>query len=282
MPSPCPSVDYLLVGHVTRDLQPDGGMRLGGTVSYAGRTAAALGRSVGIVTSVGPAADLSPLEARATIVSRPAPQTTTFENVYTEEGQRSQFAYTVARPLSVEVLPAAWQNAPLVHIGPIMDECDPALVEHFAGRAFVGLTPQGWMRTRDSAGRVHSQRWEAAERLLPLASAVVLSLEDVGGDWEVIQAYARQTAILVVTRGWLGGALFLDGVAQTFPAFAAEEIDATGAGDIFAAAFFVALTREMLPQKAVVFAACIAADSVRREGLASAPGPSAIVACSAR
>jgi hypothetical protein len=194
-------------------------MRLGGTVSYAGRTAAALGRSVGIVTSAGPEVDLSPLEACATMIRHPAPQTTAFENVYTEEGDRSQFAYALAHPLGVADLPAAWQDVPLVHIGPIMDECNPALVEHFAGRAFVGLTPQGWMRTRDSEGRVRSQRWATAERLLPLASAVVLSLEDVGGDWEVIQAYARQTAILVVTRGWLGGTLFLEGVAQTFPAF---------------------------------------------------------------
>ncbi|NBD35834.1 MAG: hypothetical protein GVY30_07530 [Chloroflexi bacterium] len=60
----------------------------------------------------------------------------------------------------------------------------------------------------------------------------------------------------------------------------AEEINATGAGDIFAAAFFVALTREMLSQEAVAFAACIAADSVRREGLTSAPSPSVIAACS--
>ena len=282
MPSPCPAVDYLLVGHVTHDLQPDGGMRLGGTVAYAGRTAAALGREVGIVTSVGPAADLSPLEACATIVSRPAPQTTTFENVYTEEGERIQFSYAVARSLGVADLPAAWPRVPVVHIGPIMDECDPGLVEHFAGRAFVGLTPQGWMRTRDSAGQVHSKRWVTAERLLPLASAVVLSLEDVGGDWAVIQSFARQIAVLVVTRGWLGGVLFLEGVAHTFPAFEVEEVNSTGAGDIFAAAFFVALTREIAPREAVTFAACVAADSVRREGLASAPGSAAIAACAAQ
>lgn len=282
MPSPCSSVDYLLVGHVTHDLQPDGGMRLGGTVAYAGCTAAALGRAVGILTSTGPEADLSSLEASTTIVCRPAPQTTTFENVYTEDGERTQFAYTVARSLGVKDLPTAWQDVPVVHIGPIMDECDPALIEYFAGRAFVGLTPQGWMRARDSSERVCSQQWATAERLLPLASAVVLSLEDVGGDWAVIQSFARQTAILVVTRGWLGGTLFLDGVAQAFPAFETDEVNATGAGDIFAAAFFVALTREMSPQEAVTFAACIAADSVRRAGLASAPGPGAIAACSSR
>ncbi|MFP4395674.1 MAG: PfkB family carbohydrate kinase [Anaerolineales bacterium] len=257
-------------------------MRLGGTVAYAGCTAAALGREVGIVTSVGPAAALSPLEMCATIVSRPAPQTTTFENVYTEDGERRQFAYALAHPLGVADLPAAWQRVPVAHIGPIMDECDPGLVEHFAGRAFVGLTPQGWMRARDSAGRVHSKRWETAERLLPLASAVVLSLEDVGGDWAVIQSFARQTAILVITRGWLGGVLFLNGVAHTFPAFEAEEVNATGAGDIFATAFFVALTRELPPLEAVTFAACVAADSVRREGLDSAPGPGTIAACTAQ
>ncbi len=39
------SVDYLLIGHLTQDLQDDGSFRLGGTVSYAGLTAHALGRT---------------------------------------------------------------------------------------------------------------------------------------------------------------------------------------------------------------------------------------------
>ncbi len=43
-------VDYLVIGHIARDLTPSG-PRLGGTVAYSGLTARALGLRVGIVTS---------------------------------------------------------------------------------------------------------------------------------------------------------------------------------------------------------------------------------------
>lgn len=43
-------VDYLLLGHITLDLSPDG-PQLGGTVAYAARTAQAMGLRVGVVTS---------------------------------------------------------------------------------------------------------------------------------------------------------------------------------------------------------------------------------------
>jgi hypothetical protein len=52
-------IDYLVVGHITQDLLDDGTYRLGGTVSYSGLTANALGRRVGILTSCAPELDLS-------------------------------------------------------------------------------------------------------------------------------------------------------------------------------------------------------------------------------
>ena len=46
-------IGYLVIGHVTQNLQP------AGTASFAGSMALALGLRVGIVTSAGPEADLS-------------------------------------------------------------------------------------------------------------------------------------------------------------------------------------------------------------------------------
>ena len=43
-------IDYLLIGHMTADLTPNG-RTVGGTVSYAIRTAHAFGLRVGLVTS---------------------------------------------------------------------------------------------------------------------------------------------------------------------------------------------------------------------------------------
>ena len=43
--------DYLLIGHMTRDLLPDGGCAPGGTALYAALTAHRVGRRVGVVSA---------------------------------------------------------------------------------------------------------------------------------------------------------------------------------------------------------------------------------------
>ncbi len=271
-------IDYLVLGHVTHDIQPDGGRVLGGTASYAALTAAALGRAVGMVTSTSADADLSTFDDIVSLVRYIAPETTTFQNVYVD-GRREQFVYSFARPLTPAQVPQMWSNSPIVHIGPILRECDPSLADHFVGRAFVGVTPQGWMRASDAQGRVSPQSWAEANHILPLASAVVLSVDDIGGDWELAVQFAQKTSVLVVTCGWDGGTIFLDGEATTFPATPVTEVDPTGAGDIFATAFFIAMASGVRPVAATQFAACLAAYSVARIGLASTPRPEEVAAC---
>ena len=278
MDHPLAPVDYLVVGHVTLDIQPGGARVLGGTASYASLTAAALGRTVGIVTSAGADANLTPLDTLATLVRRPATTTTTFENVYVN-GHREQYVYTPAALLTPDAIPHPWLTTPIVHLGPIWHECDPGLADYFAGKAFVGITPQGWMRNSDPHGRIFPIAWAEAGHLLPLASAVVLSIEDIGGNWDLAMQFAQQTRLLVVTCGWDGGTLFLDGQTTTFPAVPLTQVDPTGAGDIFATAFFIAMASGAQPLAATSFAACLAARSVTRVGLASTPQPDEVAAC---
>ncbi len=272
------AIDYLVIGHVTHDKLSGDRYAVGGTASYAALTAAALGCQVGIVTSAGPAFDPSFLPPNMQIVIRPASATTTFENQYVD-GHRQQFRYRIALPLTAEVVPALWQRTPLVHVGPLTDACSPTLVEHFAPHVFVGVTPQGWMRRVDEEGRVRPTAWASAKRLLPLASAVVLSIEDVGGNWETVYDYAARTRMLVVTHGWKGCHLFIEGERAYVPAPQVDEVDPTGAGDIFATAFFFAMHRGAAPEQAARFATCIAAPSVTRRGLLAVPTAEDVAAC---
>ena len=53
-------IDYLMIGHITRDETPDG-PRLGGTATFSSLMAKALGLRVGIVTSWGADLPLGPL-----------------------------------------------------------------------------------------------------------------------------------------------------------------------------------------------------------------------------
>jgi sugar/nucleoside kinase (ribokinase family) len=268
-------VDYLVVGHVTRDVQ-EGAFSVGGTASYAARTARALGKRVGIVTRAAPGFALPPALDGILVYRVPARVTTTLEN-FSVGGRRRQRARAVAAPLTPALMPADWV-ASIVHVGPVARECHPALVEAF-GDAFVGVTPQGWLRRWDEKGWMTVGAWERAEAVLARADAVVLSEEDVGGDAALIATYAAQTRVLAVTRGARGCTVHAAGCVRDFPAPPTVVVDTTGAGDIFAAAFFVSLHREGDPWRAASFANCIAARSVSREGLEGAPLPEEIERC---
>nr|HID14023.1 ribokinase [Anaerolineae bacterium] len=268
-------LDYLVIGHVTRDLV-DGAFTIGGTVSYAARTARALGCRVGAVTSASPDLDLSGVLDGVVIARFSAATTTTFKNIYTADG-RCQMLHGVAERLVPAMVPPNWR-ATIVHLGPVARECDPALVTAF-GDAFVGVTPQGWMRRWDPAGHVSPCQWEGAGVLLARADAVVLSEEDVGGDEALVARYAAQTRLLVVTQAAAGCTVYTAGQARRFPAPTVHEVDPTGAGDIFAAAFFVWLQRTGDPWTAARFANCVAARSVTRVGLSGTPSPEEIARC---
>ncbi len=268
-------LDYLVIGHVTRDLV-DGASMIGGTASYAARTARALGCRVGVITSASPDLNLNGVLDGMTITRFPAATTTTFKNIYSAGGRR-QMLHGIAETLTPAMVPPDWR-AKIVHLGPVARECDPALVNAF-GNVFVGLTPQGWMRRWDQAGRVSSCQWENAEPLLARADAVVLSEEDVGGDEALVLRYAAQTRLLVVTQAAMGCTVHVAGQSRHFSAPAVTEVDPTGVGDIFAAAFFVRLQQDGDPWTAACFANCVAAHSVTRVGLSGTPGPEEVARC---
>lgn len=272
------SVDYLIIGHASKDLTPQG-PSLGGTVAYAGLTAHALGLRVGVVTSAAPDLDFAPLRDLE-VHCIPAPASTSFENVYTPEG-RVQTINGQASPLGPSAVPRAWMDAPIVHLAPIACEIEPALVQAFPG-ALLGMTPQGWMRRWDGAGRVHLTSWEATRELLPAAGAVVLSIEDLQGELHAAQAMSELCRVLAVTEGPRGARVRAHGGWRSVPAPEAQELDPTGAGDVFAAVFFSELFRGSDPWQAADYANRVAAGSVTRRGLASAPSPAEAAAALSR
>ena len=260
-------VDYLVIGHVAHDLTPTG-PRLGGTVAYSALTAKALGLRVGVVTASGRETSLEALND-IQVVSIESPQSTTFENIYTEQG-RVQYLRAQAVRLDLNDIPEIWRNAAIIHLGPIANEIDSVLPPFFTP-SFLGITPQGWMRQRDHDGHVSRKSWTDAETVLQKANAVVISREDVNGDDELIEHMAHLTRILAVTEADAGCVLHWNGDRRRFRAPEVQEVDATGAGDIFAAAFFVRLYKTRDPWEAARFATLIASHSVTRVGLEGIP-----------
>ena len=191
---------------------------------------------------------------------------------------RQQHIGAHAALLRPEDVPLEWRGAPIVHIGPIAQEVDPSAVDAFPG-SLLGITPQGWMRAWDAQGIVRPTVWDPPDALLARADAVVLSREDVGDDMGLVERYAERTGLLVLTAGWKGATVYHRGRVRSIPAPSIAEVDPTGAGDIFAAALFVALHITGDPYRAAAFANCVAAHSVERSGMRSIPTADEVDRC---
>lgn len=269
-PSLLPMIpNYLMLGHFTRDLLPDGSTTPGGTALYAALTAHRLGRRVGVVSAPAPLPAHWPSEIQ--LAARAELDSPIFENRYTPAG-REQILHAASRPLTIEDVPAEWRAAPVIHLGPIAAETPLRLALDFPG-ALVGMTPQGLMREWDEPlpAPIRYQPWRPDPELLRHIDALVLSIEDVRGDEELVRSYARDCKIVALTRSAAGSTLFLNGEPRHIAACPASEVDPTGAGDVFAAALLVRLHETGDPVEAAHFASCVAARSVEGRGSSAIP-----------
>jgi len=269
-----PAIDYLLIGHLTEDRTPEG-ITLGGTVSYSGLTADALGHKVGVVTAAADTTDLEPLHPLNLIV-KPSPESTCFQNTYTDQG-RVQMVFSQAVGLSSTDVPHDWWHTELVHIAPLMSELTSAIMEPFTD-SFLGLTPQGLMRKSDSEGHISALPWENATDFIKQSDAVVLGIEDLDMNEEATLAVAAMCSVVVITYGAQGARVCANGEWRSFPAQPTNENDATGAGDIFAATFFSRLHASGDVWTAAETAVRLASTSVTRLGLTGAPSASEVKA----
>jgi sugar/nucleoside kinase (ribokinase family) len=257
-------IDYLVIGHITRDVTPAGNL-VGGTVSYSGRVAQALGCQTAVLTSCQP--DYEGLQALAGLAVEviPSANTSTFENIYDANG-RTQMLYTVADPIRPEHLPAEWRDTAVVHLGPLTNEVDPAMMHQFPN-SLIGLTPQGWLRRWTADGRVYARDWPEAEAYLPLADVVILSEEDLLNE-AMLPRYRQTSRLLILTENARGCTVFSRDEIRQIPAPNVTQVEPTGAGDIFAAAFLSRYAQNgRNPWQAAEFANHIAAQSVTQIGL---------------
>ncbi len=263
-----PSIDYLIIGHVVQDVVPDG-YTVGGTTTYSSITARNLGRRPGIVTRLAPDFVAPPALHDIALHRVASGHTTTFHNIY-KDGHRQQFILSVASPMEPEDIPPEWMSSPIVHLGPLNREIDPRFARLFPN-SLVGVTPQGWLRQWDKTGRIRMRPWEEAPEILPHVDVLVLSEEDLNGNASLIDEYARLTRIAIMTQGPRGCVVFTEGRETQVPGFPVPEVDPTGAGDVFAAAFFIRLQETSDPIEAARFANATASFCVQAPGITGIP-----------
>jgi sugar/nucleoside kinase (ribokinase family) len=272
------NIDILFIGHLTRDLvsaDPQSDYRLGGTVSFAAVTALRLGRKPSVITRAAPETNLAELPTEVDLHLLPSPVTTTFANIYTPNG-RVQYCYTPAAAIRAEDIPANLRQPRAVLLGPLVNEIGPDIAPIFPESTLVVAVPQGWMRRWDETGRVFSKPWETAEAILPHLDVLVLSLEDINYELNRLEPFFQHVPLVVLTEYRDGSTLYrrrADGSMQEIkiPPRPANEVDPTGAGDIFATAFVVRLQETGDPVHSARFANVTASFGVEKEGVAGIP-----------
>jgi hypothetical protein len=237
--------DYTTVGHVTIDVLEDDSRQPGGAAFYSALQAARLGLQAQIVTrgverEIEQALD--PYRQELHLHIQPARYTTTLQTSGSGS-ERVQRVLAWAGPIREDVV----VDTSIMHLAPVARE-SPASWR--GGAAFVGLTPQGlvreWSGSRGQI-RIAPPTGVAARTAMLVAeqcNAVVVSEHERASCASLIDGASAAGALVAVTAGERpttiihprgGGEVALHVPAVELPR------DDLGAGDVFAAAFFVAL-----------------------------------------
>ena len=236
---------YLCIGHACHDLL-NGKNILGGCTSYSSLVASQLGMDTAVLTSVGD--DFEFLETFKSkgihFFNKKALKTTVFENIY-EGTHRTQYIHARAETLFAKDVPAEWCNADIVQIGLIANEADFGIFKAFPKSVLIGATIQGWLRQWDENGKVSPKAMDWSQ--LANADVVIMSDADIQGFEDAIPLITSYVKVLVMTQGADGAIVFYENEQHHFPSYPVKEVDSTGAGDVFTAAFLVkyAQTRDI-------------------------------------
>jgi len=251
------STRVVVCGHVTLD-KYGGAILPGGSAYYAAHAHRALGARVAVATVAGPefpGEALAGLEARVA----PAQRTTSFENRYGEDGRRSQLVSAVAPRLEPSfVANAGWRGPDVLHLAPVLGEVQLHGWLAAMQARLVGIGVQGYVRAVMPDGRVSQPRWDFEPNDLAGVSAACLSEDDLAGQGDLIDRLAAAVPIVALTKGVRGCEVVIRGRIACLGVYRTREVEPTGAGDVFAAGFFIALARGADPVEAARLGAAAA------------------------
>ena len=278
------------VGNVAKDIVPDDprGWRLGGGVSFAALTSARLGlRSaaiIGVDAVTRNARELDLLrDAGVAIQLVEVAQSPSFDNAEGPAGRR-QVCLAPGVPLPVVPIPAAWAAAPVWLVVPVAAETGPAWAAAVPAGARLALAWQGLLRTL-VADTPTGRQAPIETPLVRQADLISVSRHDLvpGTTLEDLTGLLHPRAELLVTEGVEGGLLATVGDSgpprtMRYRALPARQVDPTGAGDVFMAAYVAgsivnqAAAGHQWPVEAVVrWAAAGSAMAVEGPGLEGIP-----------
>jgi sugar/nucleoside kinase (ribokinase family) len=229
-----------------------------------------MGSRVGVVTSVGPGLDLEAEFPGAQFTCQQSDSTTLFENIYEEAGRR-QVLHRRADVITSKQIPESWRSPTIVYLGSIDREINPGVFCHFSEETLVGVMPQGFFRSWDDQGNISYAEWTPPDSLLRCIDVLVISELDVPDPLRLVRNWEDLIDIVVVTHAERGATVYHSGESCHYPARPADEVDPTGAGDVFTAAFLIRMSETGDPCVAAGFANAAASFSVEGHGVTGIP-----------
>lgn len=254
----------LALGHVTWDRRAEGDV-LGGSVSYAALTAQRLGWQAAVLTAAGPDFEAARDLPGITAFVGQSPVSTRFVNVYDDDGTRRQSLQARADDIDLGLLPEVWRDPDVLLLGAVAGELHAGAARGFEA-GIVGAIAQGFVRAIDAAGRVTARAWDAPAADLQGVHVLFLSEHDVPDAETRAREWLGHVPLVALTRSWRGLTLLTRDSHHDVPTLPRPEVDPTGAGDVFAAAFLMRCHETDDPLAAAAFAACAASCAVEGVG----------------
>lgn len=264
-----------IVGPVTWDEvraadRPDVAERIpGGTALYTARASDALGVRAHLLVLGGADADLDALSGHE--VCLVASETLTFRHDFPAGKRQQTLLRAPGRTVAPGDAPAAWPAPATLILAPLLaEDIDIAAFIDEYPTAEVGLLAQGLQRAVLPDQRI-AHRAQPASALLDAARpnvSIFLSEEETAL-WAAgaLDYLVARCARVVVTRGADGARVLTRRGEQVIAPAPANVVDATGAGDVFGAAFILAMRAGEEFAGRVAAACAAAACEVRGPGV---------------
>ena len=263
--------EFVAIGHLSFDVNivengsPSSHIP-GGAAAYAALTSQKHGLVTGVISSVGDDYPANLILEGIDFQKVESEHTASFANYY-DAGQRTQVVMASGSRIPQSAVPSDWTTPKILFAGPLLHELPTDCVNWFEPELSC-LVPSGWLRRWGHDGAITH-----ADMLPPFR----------GKKWDVIVVSESEIVdlpehhlfalgeIICVTRGENGASIWRDDSWLEVPAFSASPVDFTGAGDVWAASFAIAMSEGSDISDAGRYAAAASAIAVESIGLSGCP-----------
>lgn len=196
-------------------------------------------------------------------------------NYYDDMGNRT--LDLLGRAADIDFIPPGVDEADAVLVGPILGETGFDFIRKLRQecRGLMMLDPQGLLRTSDN-GAIKHRKPEGIEDIVGLFDIVkpnelecmVLTGIDPREDAETParELYSWGAKLVVITLAEQGSVVFDGESFWRIPAFPADCVDATGAGDTYAAGFMYGTLAGLTPRECGVWGTAVASVMIEHVG----------------